>query len=129
MAHAGGRPLKFKTLEELQEKIDAYFATTPDDELTITGLALALDTSRVTLCDYEERFEFSNAIKTAKERVENSYERALRRNGRAGEIFALKNFGWHDTPTVDQSQHLHVEMSDKNIRIDRIKEKLRITNE
>ena len=25
MAHAGGRPLKFKSVEELQNKIDAYF--------------------------------------------------------------------------------------------------------
>jgi hypothetical protein len=40
-----GRPLKFKTVEEMQEKIDAYFADCIEKErpFTITGLALALE--------------------------------------------------------------------------------------
>ena len=97
---AGGRPLKFKSPEEMQEKIDAYFKTTPDEEVTITGLALALDTDRQTLINYEKRDEFFDTIKKAKTIVENSYERALRKNGRTGEIFALKNFGWQDKQEI-----------------------------
>jgi hypothetical protein len=68
---ATGRPLKFKSPEQLQAKIDAYFAScwkeTPifkDGKqigvtrhqarpYTITGLALDLDTTRETLIDYE----------------------------------------------------------------------------
>ena len=36
-----GRPLKFKSVEELQQRIDHYFNNTPKDEWTITGLAVS----------------------------------------------------------------------------------------
>ena len=98
----GGRPLKFKTPEIMQTLIDAYFeeCKTNDIPLTITGLALALDTSRETLLNYEERDEFFDTVKRAKLRVEHDYELSLRANGRAGEIFGLKNFGWKDKSEV-----------------------------
>lgn len=98
-----GRPLKFKSVEELQEKIDAYFASCDEENepITITGLALALDTTRDTLCDYGERSEFSDTIKKAKLRVENAYEKRLVRRGNGGDVFALKNFGWKDTKDID----------------------------
>lgn len=93
-----GRPLKFKTVEELQESIDKYFsmADEQDEPITITGLALALDTTRETLCDYGEKDQYSDAIKKAKLKVENAYEKRLVRRGNGGDIFALKNFGWVD---------------------------------
>lgn len=91
-----GRPLKFKSVEELEEKINKYFNDVPIEEWTITGLALALDTYRKVLCEYEERDEFSNAIKKAKQMVEHSYEIDLKKSGRTGTIFALKNFDWKD---------------------------------
>jgi hypothetical protein len=100
-----GRPLKFKTVEEMQEKIDAYFAVTPIRQLTITGLALALDTDRVTLIDYEKRDEYSNAVKTAKTRIENAYELTLRERGSSGDIFGLKNFGWTDKTETDYTSN------------------------
>lgn len=99
----GGRPLKFKTVEELQEKIDAYFDNTPKDEWTITGLALALDTYRQTLINYENKDEFLDTIKKAKQRVENGYEIDLKKAGRSGTIFALKNFDWKDKTEVDNT--------------------------
>lgn len=91
-----GRPLKFPSVEELQKKIDEYFDITKPEEVTWTGLALHLDTSRETLSDYQERPEFSDSIKKALARVEKEYELDLRRKGRSGDIFALKNFGWKD---------------------------------
>lgn len=100
---AGGRPLKFETLKDLEDKISAYFESEPETEWTITGLALALDTSRETLMNYEERPEYFDAIKKAKERVHNAYEKDLRRKGRSGDIFALKNFGWSDRQEVDHT--------------------------
>ncbi|MCK9371036.1 DNA-packaging protein [Candidatus Dojkabacteria bacterium] len=96
-----GRPLKFKSVEELQAKIDAYFNDTPKDEWTITGLALALDTSRKVLVEYEDKDEFSNAVKKAKLIVENGYEIDLKKAGRSGTIFALKNFDWRDKTEQD----------------------------
>lgn len=98
-----GRPLKFETVEILQSKIDEYFANEAEELWTITGLALALDTFRSVLIDYQEREEFTYAIKRAKEKVQNAYERDLRRKGRSGDIFALKNFGWRDDQNVDHT--------------------------
>lgn len=95
-----GRPLKFETVDILQSKIDDYFNTTKEEEWTITGLALHLDTDRLTLIHYEERPEFVNAVKKAKMKVENGYEKDLKKHGRSGTIFALKNFDWTDKTEV-----------------------------
>lgn len=97
-----GRPLKFETPEILQAQIDKYFNDTKKDEWTITGLALALNTSRETLINYQEREEFFDAIKKAKDMVEHSYELDLKKKGHSGSIFALKNFDWSDKQQVDQ---------------------------
>lgn len=99
---AGGRPLKFQSVEELQTAIDAYFAQCLIDEepLTVTGLALALDTTRQTLINYEDREEFLDAIKKAKTRVENYAEKRLFSGNATGPIFALKNFDWTDKQTI-----------------------------
>ncbi len=105
-----GRPLKFKSAKELQEKIDKYFSDTPKEEWTITGLALALDTSRQTLLEYEGEVEdrekpkeYVDMIKKAKVMVEHSYEVDLKKSGRTGTIFALKNMGepWKDKTETD----------------------------
>lgn len=93
-----GRPLKFKTPEEMQEKIDAYFADCVANEkpVSITGLALALDCYRETLTNYQERDEFFDTVKKAKLKVENFYEERLTLPNATGVIFALKNFDWSD---------------------------------
>lgn len=144
MSHPGGRPLKFQSVEELQAKIDAYFADCdphPEQHIryewhqkdetykdskgkektrkvddksqkpkeviewglseqkhyTITGLALALDTTRETLLDYQERPEFSDTIKAAKVKIENYWEELLIGGNATGPIFNLKNnYGWKD---------------------------------
>ncbi len=104
-----GRPLKFQSVKELQQKIDEYFrqcllnkqidtnGISHHEPFTITGLALALDTTRKTLMEYEEKDEFSNAIKLAKTKVEAYAERKLFTGSATGPIFALKNYGWKDT--------------------------------
>lgn len=101
----GGRPLKYSNVEELQKAIDYYFdnCNEENEPITITGLALALDTTRETLCEYGERDEFVDTIKKAKLRVQNAYEKRLVRRGNAGDIFALKNFGWKDKQEVENS--------------------------
>ncbi len=92
-----GRPLKFQSVEELQKKIDAYFEVTSKDEWTWTGLALFLDTDKETLKDYRENREgFIAPLKNAMLKVENGYEIDLKKHGRTGTIFALKNFDWKD---------------------------------
>jgi hypothetical protein len=96
-----GRPLKFKTVEELETKIQDYFSVTPKDEWTWTGLAIHLDTSRQTLVNYKERPEFFDSIKKGLDIVANGYEIDLKKHGRTGTIFALKNFDWKDKTESD----------------------------
>lgn len=96
-----GRPLKFQSLDELQPKIDEYFTITPKDEWTWTGLALFLETDKEVLKDYRERPEFSASLKNAMMKIENGYEIDLKKHGRTGTIFALKNFDWKDKNETD----------------------------
>lgn len=97
-----GRPLKFKTVKELQGKCDAFFAKCDEDKTpyTISGLALALHTSRETLMDYEARAEYSDAVKDAKLKCQNYAEQRLFGSNAAGPIFALKNYGWSDRQEI-----------------------------
>ena len=96
-----GRPMKWETPELMQVEIDSYFDNTPMENWTITGLALALDTDRVTLINYQNRDDFFNTIRRAKLLVENSYELSLKHKGGIGDIFALKNFGWRDKQEIE----------------------------
>ena len=121
-----GRPLKFKSVEEIKPLIDKYFEETPKGEWTITGLALALDTSRSTIIDYcnraedeknnEVSIEFSNTIKKAKEMVEHSYEIDLKKSGRTGTIFALKNFDWKDQTEIKQETEIKGKIANINAK-------------
>ena len=99
------KPLKFKTAQELQDKINAYFEECKLKEipLSITGLALALDTNRQTLINYQDKDGYENIVDRAKLMIENAYEIRLIVNGRSGDIFALKNFGWTDRQEIDNN--------------------------
>lgn len=122
MAGKVGRPLKYKTVKELQSVIDEYFAYCDNrtksmyvkelgDNIqisdpapyTMSGLALAIGLSRQGLLDYSNRDEFLDTIKTARAKVENDVEtRLLDGKAPAGAIFNLKNnFGWRDKSEVD----------------------------
>lgn len=71
---------------------------------TVSGLAVALDTTRQTLLDYQERDEYADTIKRAKQTIQAMVE-ALLTNGGAhpsGVIFSLKNnWGWVDKQELD----------------------------
>jgi hypothetical protein len=100
----GGRPRLFKTVKELEDRSDEYFNTIPMDEWTITGLALHLGTYRQQLWDYCSKPEFSDATKRIWAKVEHAYEVSLRKSGKTTDIFALKNFGWQDKQTIENTQ-------------------------
>jgi len=91
-----GRPLKFSSVVDLQLQIEDYFANTPINTQTITGLAVHLDTSRETLCNYEANDQFFDTIKKAKDKIEHAYEMRGLQVGNAFDIFRLKNMGWKD---------------------------------
>jgi len=92
--------LKYKTQEQLQKGIDAYFNMCDEKEkpYTMSGLALSLGIDRRTLINYGERDLFFTQIKNAKAKVETMLEENLYRLGNnSGIIFNLKNnYGWTD---------------------------------
>lgn len=98
--HPGGRPLLFKTADELQVKVDDYFKD--QKKPTLAGLAEHLDIDRKTLYNYKDRDEFFHIIKKATEKIERVYEeRLIWDNSPTGVIFALKNMGWSDKTEMD----------------------------
>ena len=128
--HPGGRPPFYTSVEEMQEKIDAYFEECKgeilrdgDDmpildkkgkpirigrrPLTITGLALALGfNSRTSLLNYEGKEEFMNTITRAKARVEQyAEERLYDKDGSNGAKFSLANNfkGWSEKQQIEGS--------------------------
>lgn len=129
-----GRPPKYKTVEEMQTKIDAYFTScegTPllDDEgkavtdkygepvivgahpPTVTGLALALGfTGRQALLNYQAKTKFVDTITRAKARCEAyAEERLFDRNGTTGAQFSLKcNFGWNEKAPADTDGEVRI---------------------
>lgn len=121
------RPLKYKTVDELQAAIDEYFKACEGRPLldeegqpilykghpiildarppTVTGLALALGfKSRQALLNYQGRKQFNDAVARAKARCEEYAEgRLYDRDGTHGAQFSLRcNFGWNDR--VDQPE-------------------------
>lgn len=125
-----GRPLKFKSPDELQEKIDAYFANVVPRQYTITGLAIALDVDRDTLLNYQDKPEFFGTIKRAKTKIEWGYELTLRERGSSGDIFGLKNFGWTDKTEQDITSKGEQIMTGSNLTEQEMRERLReLTNE
>ena len=90
----GGRPLKYKTPEEMQKAVDAYFVDIEANDRvpTIAGFALYLGfDSRISLYNYEGRPEFLSVIKKARARIEAVVEALMLSRGHAGHIFWLKN--------------------------------------
>jgi len=117
-----GRKPKYKTPEEMQKRIDAYFEECKghpllDDDgvavrdkfgypiildakpLTVTGLALALGfTNRLALLDYQAKPAFREVVERAKLRIENYAEmRLFDKDGANGARFNLQNNfkGWN----------------------------------
>lgn len=119
-----GRPLKFESVEDLEQRIQEYFAkcdkwinrTTiykgePIEYIasvpyTISWLASYLWTNRQTLVNYEYKEKFFDTIKRAKEKVEADQEqRALMwESNPTMSIFSLKNnFNWVDKSEVNNT--------------------------
>ena len=108
-----GQPLKFKSVEELQSRIDGYFNSCWEEDdkgkrtqtkpYTITGLANYLDTNRQTLLNYEDKEQYFDTIKKAKSMCEQYVEEYLFvGKNTAGGIFNLvNNYGWQNKQNTD----------------------------
>lgn len=127
-----GRPLKYKTVAELDQAINAYFdecdphvakrmvetgtkadgdtmfelrnVMTEQKPYTMSGLAHAMGISRQTLLDYGNRDEFLDTLDSAKARVHRYAEEQLFSKSATGAVFSLKNnWGWRDQSQVDHT--------------------------
>lgn len=137
-----GRPPKYKSKEEIQEKIEAYFKECEGEPLvidgvpvldkygeavivgkrplTITGLALALGfNSRQSLLNYQDKDEFMDTITRAKAKVEQyAEERLYDKDGANGAKFSLANNfeGWREKQQIEaevnSEVNITIELSD-----------------
>ncbi len=123
--HAGGRPLLFATVDELDMAIQKYFdaqdphvethmiatghtakgetmfedrkVLTDQKPYTMHGLARALGIDRKTLLNYKNRDEYFPSIQAALDRCAEYAEQALYTNASNGAKFVLtNNHGWTD---------------------------------
>ena len=94
----GGRPLLFSNADELQNRIDDYFENcdTNGKPYTIAGLAYWLEIDRQSIYNYEAKAEYFGTIKRARERILAYLEELLITDGKAGQIFVAKNYGYTD---------------------------------
>jgi hypothetical protein len=111
-----GRHIKYSDIEALKLALDQYFSDCDKSNTpyTITGLALALGTTRQSLWDYQHETQdetyqsgvWQEIIEDAKTKVENYAEKKLfnEKGSPAGAIFALKGHGWKDTHDVNANQ-------------------------
>jgi len=96
------RDFNFKTREELQCAVDSYFDTMDNDKrpYTIAGLAYFLGVCRATVYNYESREKYSDIISRARERCIMYLEEQLITQGKGGQIFLAKNYGYTDRQEI-----------------------------
>lgn len=139
-----GRPLKYKTVAELESAIEKYFKDCEGEILkdkdgnpmldkfgqpivykdhppTVTGLALALGfTNRQALLTYQGRAAFSDTITRAKARCEEYAEsRLYDRDGARGAQFSLEhNFRWGANQAQSAQQQAEDDPITKSLKED-----------
>jgi hypothetical protein len=121
LGNTGGRPPKYETHVDLEQKIKEYFEhvdsenekaitegnLTDYEPPTISGLLLFCGFSHLQqFFDQEKRSEeFSDVIKRAKAVIMKIHEKRLGSTTPTGSIFWLKNFGWKDTQQIDHTNN------------------------
>lgn len=118
--------LKFKSAEELQEKIDGFDTWLKNNKYpykTVTRLAQYLDTTRQTLINYQDEIQDSIEDEEAKkirhvllhaklELEADEHDRLYDRNMSRGAEFSLKNnHSWTDRTDVGISGASEIKLS------------------
>lgn len=116
-----GRPRAFKSVEEVEEKINAYFNYCEEKEkpYTMSGLAYYLEVSRQTLVNYSYKDEYFDTIKKARDKVQMQLEENALSNkaNPTFTIFNLKNnFDWKDKMEVEKTDMTKVDELLKEIK-------------
>lgn len=130
--HAGGRPLSYGTVGELDQAVRSYFnecdphiakrmvengvnelgetiwtlreIMTIQKPYTMSGLARHLGIDRKTLVNYAKMEQFFLTVEAARERVHEFAEEQLYGKSASGAQFVLKNnFDWKDKSEIDHT--------------------------
>lgn len=102
MAHPGGRPRAFNSVEEIERKIEKYkeYLRKEDKPPTMAGLAYFLGVDRQTLYNYKKEQEFFGTIKKYRDWILLNIEEQCITKGHGGSIFLAKNYGYTDKQEV-----------------------------
>ena len=92
----------FVTEAKLQERIDEYFkwADSNNKPYSIARLAWYLGVTRQTIYNYEEKDLYGDVIKRARDFILAYLEEKLIEEGKAGQIFLAKNYGYTDRQEI-----------------------------
>lgn len=116
----GGRPPTYKTVEEMQMKIDEYFSHCESKRkpATTAGLSHYLGfNSRQSLINYQGKKQFVDTITRAKLKLEEYAEmRLYDRDGARGAEFSLRcNFKWDDKQAEIENEKSLISEAEKII--------------
>ena len=109
-----GRPRHFESREALQAKIDEYWnhIDNSSEVPCIAGISYFLGIDRQTFYNYEEKDDLFDIIKYARDRILMTLEQYLIKEGKAGQIFLAKNYGYYDKQEiVSISKNINIEIT------------------
>ena len=103
MAHPGGRPRAFNSVEEIEMKVAEYkkYLEENDKPATMAGLAYYLGVDRKTLFNYSKDQEYFPTIKKYRDWIMFEIEENVLIKGHGGSIFLAKNYGYTDRQEVN----------------------------
>jgi hypothetical protein len=98
-----GRPKIFKSVEDIEAKIQLYkeYLKNESKPPTMAGLAYFLNVDRQTIYNYKKDREFFGTIKRYRDWVIMSIEEGCATKGHGGIIFLAKNYGYADKQQID----------------------------
>lgn len=106
-----GRPPLWKTKEDLEKSLDGFFEWCESNEYIpdVEGMAVYLDCTRETICQYEKIEGFSDTIKKVKNKIA-FYKKQGAMSGKINPtvfVFDFKNnHHYNDKTEIDQKLNL-----------------------
>lgn len=107
------RPVKFKNVEELEEKIEEYkaYLDKSGNPPTMAGLAYFIGLDRKSIFNYQRKDQFFPTLKKFRDWIMMNYEEiAIAGKQPSGVIFLLKNYGYTDRQEVEHSGEVGIEV-------------------
>lgn len=103
-----GAPPAFRTVEALEKKIEEYYKYCEKKEkpLTIAGIANFLGIDRLTFANYGKKDDFAPVIRKARRNILADLEERMITEGKRGQIFVAKNYGYDDTQKITNTSEI-----------------------